>query len=40
MAARDVAVGQRYTNDIIAKVHAIGDDLGLKPGALARAGGP
>ena len=39
MAAREImdciGVGQRYTNDIIAKVHAIGNNLGLKPGALA-----
>jgi Fe-S oxidoreductase len=39
MAAREimnaVGVGQKYTNEIIGKVHKIGNNLGLPPRALA-----
>ena len=39
MAAREImdaiGVGQKYTNEIIGKVHAIGNNLGLPPAALA-----
>ncbi len=38
MAAREImdhiGVGQKYTNDIIAKVHDIGNNLGMNPKAL------
>ncbi|RME18693.1 MAG: (Fe-S)-binding protein [Alphaproteobacteria bacterium] len=39
MAARDildaVGMGQKYSNEIIGKVHAVGNNLGLNPKALA-----
>lgn len=39
MAAREImdhiGLGQKYTNDIIAKVHEVGNNLGMNPKALA-----